>query len=159
MQKKHRQRIFAVRTVLDNSTCLFFVLRFLSFKNLCMTTSRRFGAGRPIAPYLSLIVSTFYIRIVLFVHLIFLDSTVFSLFEFMLFQLVVKSFSAVLYAFFCSCHNTNSNINSLNVIIDGVIKFVTIGVSQNFFCFDVFIGLFVALFLKVSRCAAYVFLI
>ena len=39
--------------------------------------ARRFGAGRPIAPYLSLIVSTFYIRIVLFVPLIFLDSAVF----------------------------------------------------------------------------------
>ena len=46
---------------------------------------RRFGPGRPIAPYLSLVVSTFYIRIVLFVPLIFLDSAVFSLFKFILF--------------------------------------------------------------------------
>ena len=36
--------------------------------------TRRFGPGRPIAPYLSLVVSTFYIRIVLFVPLVFLDS-------------------------------------------------------------------------------------
>ena len=39
-----------------------------------MSTARRFGAGRPIAPYLSPVESTFYIRIVLFVPLIFLDS-------------------------------------------------------------------------------------
>ena len=47
--------------------------------------ARRFGADRPIAPYLSPVDSTFYIRIVLFVPLIFLDSAIFSLFKFILF--------------------------------------------------------------------------
>ena len=42
-------------------------------------TTRRFGSGRPIAPYLSPVDSTFYIRIFLFVPLIFLDSAVFYL--------------------------------------------------------------------------------
>ena len=65
----------------------------VSRKQIVEPRSRRFGAGRPIAPYLSLVLRTSYIRIVLFVPLIFLDSDVFSLFEFMLFQLVlVKSF-------------------------------------------------------------------
>ena len=47
--------------------------------------ARRFGTGRPMAPYLSFLDSSFYVRIVLFVPLIFLDSVVFSLFEYMLF--------------------------------------------------------------------------
>ena len=51
--------------------------------NEILPPPRRFGAGRPIAPYLSRVDSTFYIRIVLFVPLVFLNSVIFTLIEFM----------------------------------------------------------------------------